>query len=197
MGRDEMAEDKLILFKRLQDFRKKKGGKAVYDLAKALGHSAPHRAQRRFAGDQIVREICERRDWGPQEVAVIVAEISKRIEKKGLKILEPGDDPRGVVWVKDVFGDVRQFERMSEEITTLVLKGEVLDKHSRRLQRKYHLYPDKLAKPGVPQAGRNLLVKDHWEWIANRYKAYTPEEKRLELEAREFYEKCRRRSKAR
>jgi hypothetical protein len=194
IDRKAMSRDKLILFKRLQKYKKKKGKVKVYSIMKALGEWAPHRKQHNgYLGedDPVVREICERRAWTPQEVAVIMAEMRLRINKKGLKILEPKNDPCGYAWIEDVFGDVKQFERMSQEIRILVLKGEVLEKHKRRLQRKYHLYPEKLAKPGVPQTERNPIVKDHWEWIAKEYKDYTADEKRLELEARELYDKKR------
>jgi hypothetical protein len=187
MDRKSMANDKLVLFRRLQGFRREKGKKSVYSIAKALGHRAPHMKEARYVGedDPVVKDICDRHGWGPQEVSVIMAEMRQRINKKGLKVLEPKDDPYGYAWIEDVFGDVKQFERMSQEIRILVLKGEVLEKHRRRLQRKYHLYPEKLARPGVPQSERNPIVKDHWEWIAREYKDYTADEKRLELEARE------------
>jgi len=111
LERKAMARDKLILFKRLQEYKKTKGKMTVYDYATALRPIQPHNEKQtnyKFMKDPIVEEICERRGWGSIELAIIMAEIPLRIKKRGLKILEPEDDPCGVAWIGDEFGDVKQ-----------------------------------------------------------------------------------------
>jgi hypothetical protein len=51
------------------------------------------------------------------------------------------------------------------KITDLIINGEDLKKHSRRLQRKYHL--------------KKADIEDFWDWVAKSYKGISQEEIRL------------------
>ena len=43
---------------------------------------------------------------------------------------------------------------------------------------KYHLYPEKIVKPGVKQEDRNRLVKDIWKKIEADYEECSAEVKK-------------------
>lgn len=177
---DAYAIDVLILVKRMRKFRAVKFGKEGYDF---------ERAKRE---DPVVNDLCLKYRWISDDLSRIVYEMNKRIAEKGLRIIEPRDDPLGVVWTGDVFGDVKQWTRIRNEIRCLILGGERLEDHQRRLQRDYHMYPDKIAKPGIPQSQRNLLVKTYWEDIASEYEKTSELEKAAELEWRRQVGLCER-----
>ena len=177
---DAYTKDVLILVKRMQKFRAVKFGKEGYDF---------ERAKRE---DPVVNELYIKYLWSSDDMSRIVYEMNKRIAKKGLRIIEPSDDPLGIVWTKDEFGDAKQWTRIRNEIRCLILAGGRLEDHQRRLQRDYHLYPDKLAKPGIPQTQRNLLVKTYWEDIASEYEKTSELEKAAELEWRRQVGLCER-----
>jgi hypothetical protein len=169
---DPYTRDVLSLLRRIQKYRSVKFGKWGYDFEEAR------------LKDPVVKDLCNKYLWVSDDLSRVVYEMKKRIAKEGLQIVEPSDDPLGIAWKKDIFGNVKQWERIRNEIRCLILGGEKLEDHQRRLQRVYHLYPDKLAKPRVPQSQRNLLVKMYWEDIAREYEGYSEREKAGELEWR-------------
>jgi hypothetical protein len=169
---DIYTEDILKLMKRLKKYRSIKFGKEGYDYEKAI------------KSDPIIRELSIKYLWVSDNLSNIVYEMNKRIAKDGIRIVEPSDDPLGVAWKKDIFGNVKQWEQIRKEIRCLILGGETLGDHQRRLQRTYHLYPDKIRKPGIPQADRNILVKLLWDEVAKEYENVSDEEKRQELDWR-------------
>lgn len=175
---DRYTEDSLKFLKRLRKYRSVKFGKEGYDYEKAIQN------------DPIIRQLCIDNIWVSDDLSRVVYEMKKRIAKNGIMIVEPSDDPLGVVWKKDVFGNVKQWEQIRNEIRCLILAGETLERHQRRLQRDYHLYADGIAKPGIPQAQRNRLVKTYWEDIASEYKNLTDREKAAELEWRRLVGLC-------
>ena len=169
---DSYTKDCLELLKRMRNYRAVKLGKEGYDF---------DRAKRE---DPVIRELCDRNMWVSDNLSRIAYEMKRRIAKDGIAVIEPEDDPLGIVWKKDVFGNVKQWEQIRNEIRCLVLAGKTLADHERRLQRKYHLYPDQIQKPGKSQADRNLLVKEYWGDIAAEYANMSEREKSFELEYR-------------
>ena len=193
----KLTRDKLLVFQRLQSFKKMKGGKEVYDYEAARGGHYAHRSRAiRREPDELIQAVCERRSWGAYDLAKIVQEVKRWPKGRVLTVIKPKKHPVGAVLAEDVFGNVKLWSKLRREITYLVLKGETLKSNTRRLQRTFHIYSEELSKPGTKQRFRNWLVKEIWKDVEQDHKRYTPMDKRLLLEWEERSRAEERASKA-
>lgn len=129
----EIRQDYLTLYKQLQKYRKKRGGRWVYDLVRA-GRELP--LFRKYSLGQSSETPRNEEPCG------FIYRLGKRINEKYVPVLEPKDDPLGFVEAKEVFGRTggkRGYNALMDEIRSLIWRGEDYEKHKRRLRRTYHL----------------------------------------------------------
>jgi len=124
-------------------FTKKKGDKIVFDIQAGLKN------------ETLISHHYKDR---PQALSDMLYKMSKFLEeeyiKKGIKIDEPKKHFIGYVRKQEIFGkdtNKRSFSALCNEIETLILKGEILKDHSRRLQLAFHL--------------KNVNIEGLWELI--------------------------------
>ncbi|MFC2165618.1 hypothetical protein ACFLT2_11560 [Acidobacteriota bacterium] len=128
-----------------QGYRTKlKGGDFVYNLKGAIRN------------EELVAKYYADDRWA---LADMLYQVDKLTERTYKKVYDEDDRLIEYVRVKDIFGNIESFNRISDEIRELFEDGEGLKKHSRRLQRKYHL--------------KKEMITETWEMIASEYKDWT------------------------
>lgn len=155
----------LSIYKRMQKYRQERNGKPTYDLKAA---------EKR---DPKIKSFCETRDLGRIEFARLLHRIGKLVKKNYLKIKEPADHKEGFVRTLDFFGNIGSYNRLCDEIRSLVQANEPVEQHGKRLQRKYHLYPGRTTKPTgrIKQKDRNILIKELWDSIESEEREFAGE----------------------
>ena len=142
---------------------KKKGDKITYDLQSAIEN------------EELVRKYYSK--GLEQRLSSMLYYIEKLISRGYLPITDPGDDPEFYVRKIDYFGRTkgkRGFNNLCIEMRRLILKGEKLSSHSRRLQRDYHV------GKAIIEGDKDNEFEGLWDWISKEFEGMTQEElKRL------------------
>jgi hypothetical protein len=143
-----IGADNLILYNRMQKYRtKKRGDEIVYDLAKAEEEDE----YVKYYFDKYLRPYGK----GRVELSIILFKLERAIKKGYLEFIEPLNDSDPYITIRKIFGNIKTFNSLFGEIIDLISNGQSLEKHSRRLERKYHL--------------RKAIILDMWTWTQREF----------------------------
>jgi len=156
---DEYLEIRTLM----QGYKKKRGDKLVYDYKRACEN------------EPLLKESRFNNKLGRIELAKVIHRVSRDIKRGYIRIIEPKNHPKGFVGAKKIFGNIkgkRGYNNLVKEITNLILSGEDLKSHSRRLQRDYN------EKKEIIEGSKE--TEGLWDWVekdlASLYEKMSPEE---------------------
>jgi hypothetical protein len=123
----------LKIFKIMQCYRKRNHSKFIrgrycYDIQNAIRNEP---VVKEFFLDQ------------PDKLSRMLYKIKRAIAKG---YIESNDPQEPFVRKIDIFGNIDKYNRICDEIRSLILKGDYPKDHSGRLQRKYNMKKEEIAK---------------------------------------------------
>jgi hypothetical protein len=161
-----IRKDYLKLLKQLERYKKRQGGRWVYDLRRAEEELPLFKKYGLVSGRPGTSKIKPPIAM-TTEPSTFFYKLRKKVRQKYLRVMKPENHPVGFIEAKEVFGrteGTRGYNALCEELTGLILHGEDFEKHKRRLRRTYHLKTARDKKD--PQKILFDELKELWDWIS-------------------------------
>lgn len=108
-----------------------------------------------------------------KELANMLWDLEKQIEKGYIPILDPKNHPKGYVRAKEFFGNIkgkRGHNNLCNEIDDIIMRKENPKDHSRRLQYDYH------KKKTMIEGDKKNKFEGYLDYVKKRYEGWTEED---------------------